>query len=81
MMTHGRSSPLAGLEFKQALPIIKDSDLDLQRRMREFRAIIDRRALARQAGVRPYDILVVFKKTLAPGSTRLKVSRPRSRRP
>ncbi len=73
MMAYGRSSPLAGLEFKQARPIIKGSDLDLERHTRKFRAIIDRHALTRQAGVRPYDILVVFRRTLAPGSTRLKV--------
>ena len=35
-------SPLAGIEFKQQLPVIKDSDLDFDRHMREFRSIADR---------------------------------------
>ena len=34
-------SPLAGLDFKQTLPTIKDSDLDLDRHLREFRGIVD----------------------------------------
>ena len=29
-------NPLARLEFKQNLPVIKDSDLDFDRHMREF---------------------------------------------
>ena len=68
-----RGSPLAGLGFKQSLPVIKDSDLDFEKHLREFRAIVDCYALTRQQGVRPYDLLVVFKRTLAPGSTRLKL--------
>ncbi len=48
-MAYGRRSPLAGLEFKQA--ITKDSDLDLERHMRELRATIDCHALTRQAGL------------------------------
>jgi hypothetical protein len=66
-------SPLAGLEFKQALPVIKDSDLDFDRPMREFRSIVDCYAMNKSQGVRPYDLLVIFRRTLAPGSTRLKI--------
>ncbi len=58
-MAYGRSSPLVGLEFKQALPIIKCSDVDLDLHLRKFQAIIDCYALTRQAGAKPYDILVV----------------------
>ncbi len=47
--------------------------MDLERHVREFRSIIDCYALMQQAGAKPYDILVAFKNTLAPGSTRLKV--------
>ena len=65
-------SAIAGLEFKQNLPVIKDTDPDLEGHLREFQSIIDCHALGRQ-GVRPYDMLTVFRKTLAPGSTRLKV--------
>ncbi len=67
-----RGSPRARLKCKQSLPVIKDSDLDFERRLRELRAIVDCYALTRREGIRPYDLLVVFKKTLAPGSTRLK---------
>ena len=46
-------SPLAGLEFKQTLPVIKDSDLDLDRHLREFRGIVVCYALSRKEGIRP----------------------------
>ncbi len=48
-----QGSPLAGLEFKQTLPVIKDSDLDFDRHLREFRSIVDCYALNRRKGVRP----------------------------
>ena len=34
-------SPLAGLEFKQTWPMIKVSDLDFDKHLREFRGIVD----------------------------------------
>ena len=68
-----QGSPLAGLEFKQTLPVIKDSDLDFDRHLREFRSIVDCYALSRNEGIRPYDLLVVFRRTLAVGSTRIKI--------
>ena len=68
-----QSSPLAGLEYKQSLPVIKDSDLDFDKHLRDFKGIIDCYALTRKDSVRPYDLLVVFKKTLAVGSTRMKI--------
>ena len=68
-----QGSPLAGLEFKQTLPVIKDSDLDFDRHLREFRSIVDCYALSRKEGIRPYDLLVVFRRTLAVGSTRIKI--------
>ena len=61
---------LAGLGFKQTLPVLKDSDTDFDRHWRQFESIIDCHAYGRKA-VRPYDVLVVFRKTLAPGSARL----------
>ena len=68
-----QGSPLAGLEFKQTLPVIKDSDLDFDRHLREFRSIVDCYALNRKEGIRPYDLLVVFRRTLAAASTRIKI--------
>ena len=70
---YARGTSIAGLEFKQQLPVIQDSDLDFDRHLREFRSIVDCYSLTRQSGVRPYDLLIVFKRTLAPGSTRLKI--------
>ncbi len=35
-----QSSPLAGLEFRQSLPAIKDSDLGFDRHLRGFRALL-----------------------------------------
>ena len=72
-LTASRGSPLAGLEFKQSLPVIRDSDLDLEKHLREFRGIVDCYALTGNQGIRAYDLLVVFKKTLVAGSTRLKI--------
>ena len=40
--------------------------------MREFHSLIDCHSFGKR-GVRPYDVLLVFRRTLAPGSTRLKV--------
>ncbi len=73
MLVASRGSPLASLEFKQSSPVIKDSDFEFDKHLRQFRAIVDCYALTRQEGVRFYDLLVVFKRTLAPGSTRLKI--------
>ena len=50
-------SPLAGLEFKQALPVIKDYDLNFDRHMREFRSIVECFAMNKNHGVRPYEEL------------------------
>merc|ERR1712039_469663 len=56
------------------LPVIKDTDTDLDRHIREFQSILDCHTMGRGGGgVRPYDALTVFRKTLAGGSTRLKV--------
>ena len=63
---------IAGFEFKQCLPVIKDVDTDLDRHIREFQSLLDCHTFGKR-GVRPYDTLTVFRKTLAPGSTRLKV--------
>lgn len=53
--------------------MVKDSDLDFDKHMREFRSIVDCYALNKNQGVRPYDLLVIFRRTLAPGSMRLKI--------
>ena len=53
--------------------MIKDSELDFDRHLREFRSIVDCYALSRKEGIRPYDLLVVFRRTIAVGSTRIKI--------
>jgi len=52
--------------------VIKDSDTDLDRHIREYQSILDCHTIGKK-GVRPYDMLTVFRKTLAAGGTRLKV--------
>ena len=74
-----RVHAISGLEVKQSLPVIKDTDPDLEKHIREFQSIMDCQAVGRK-GVRPYDVLLVFRKTLAPGSTRLKVYETEVRR-
>ena len=63
---HENVHSIAGLEFKQNLPVIKDTDTDLDRHIREYQSILDCHTIGRK-GVRPYDMLTVFRKTLAPG--------------
>ena len=67
-----RVGAITGLEYKQNLPVIKDTDTNLERHVREFQSILDCHTVGKK-GVRPYAMLSVFRKTLAPGSTRLKV--------
>ena len=67
-----RLNAIAGFEFKQSLPVIKDSDFDFERHVREFQSILDCHTFGRR-GIRPYDQLTVFRKTLPAGSVRLKV--------
>merc|ERR1712242_297076 len=62
----------AGFKFEQSLPVIKDSDYDFERRVREFQSILDCHSFGRR-GIRPYDQLTLFRKTLPSGSVRLKV--------
>ena len=50
-----RGSPLAGLEFKQALPVIKDSDLDFERHLREgHRRLLRDDSQGRCPALRPF---------------------------
>ena len=67
-----RVSAISGLEYKQNLPIIKDLDTNLDKHIREFQSILDCHTLGKK-GIRAYDMLTLFRKTLAPGSTRLRV--------
>ncbi len=63
---------LAGLEFKQTLPVLKASDTDVDKHWRQFQSILDCHAFGRKA-VRPYDVLVVYRKCLPLGSIRLRI--------
>ena len=63
---------LAGLEFKQKLPVIKDSEKDLDAHLREFQSILDMHSFGRRA-IRPLDRLVVYKKTLQPEGIRWQI--------
>ena len=72
MAVTDKMNAISGFEFKQSLPVIKDTDPDLDSHLREFHSLIDCHSFGKR-GVRPYDMLLVFRRTLAPGSTRLKV--------
>ena len=63
---------LAGLEFKQKLRVIKDSEKDLDAHLREFQSILDMHSFGRRA-IRPLDRLVVYKKTLQPEGIRWQI--------
>ena len=62
---------LAGIKFEQTLPVLKDNDPDFERHWHNAQSIIDCHAFGRR-GVRPLDVLVVFKRTLPAGSIRLR---------
>eukprot|EP00969_Alexandrium_andersonii_P199714 8821164-Alexandrium_andersonii.AAC.1 len=53
------------------MPVIKDSDPDVDKHRRNFQSIIDCHSFGRR-GVRPLDVLTAFKKTLPAGSIRLR---------
>lgn len=61
-----------GLELKQQLPVITDSNPDMDKHIMEFQSILDCQTFGRKRD-RPIDVLHVFRKTLASGSTREKV--------
>ena len=56
--TGDRLNAIAGFEFKQHLPVIKDSDCDFERHIREFQLILDCHSFGRR-GIRPIDQLTV----------------------
>ena len=59
---HENVYSIAGLEFKQNLPVIKDSDTDLGRHIREYQSILDFHTIGKK-GVRPYDMLTTVFRT------------------
>ena len=63
---------LAGLEFKAKIPIIKDSNKDLDSHLREFQSVLDMHSYGRK-GVRAIDRLVVYKRSLEPNGVRAKI--------
>ena len=70
---------VSGLEFKQTLPILKDSETDFAKQWMNVQSILDGHSYGRQS-VRPIDTLTSFRKTLMPGSTRLLIYDIMSRR-
>ena len=62
-------SGIAGLEFKQSLPIFKDTDTDFDRHYRHFQSIVDCRSVSRGV-ITPLEVLTLYRKLLPVGSTR-----------
>ena len=67
-----RVNALVGLEFKQSLPVLKDSDTDFESHWRQFQSVLDCHSFGRQ-GVRPLEVLTVYRRCLPAGSTRLQI--------
>ena len=57
-----RFSPIAGFEFKQSPPVIKDSEFDFERHVRETQSILDCHIFGRGV-IRPDDQVTVFRKS------------------
>ena len=63
---------LARLEFRQQLPQLNDSDVDFDKHWMQFQSILDCHSFGRK-GVRPMDVLLVYRKCLPIGSARLRI--------
>jgi len=63
---------LTGLDFKVKPPLIQDSDPDLTRHLREFESVLQCHAYGRR-GIRPYDRLTLYKRTLQPNGIRQEI--------
>ena len=67
---------LSGIEFKQTIPVLKDTDVYFDKHWRNFTNIIDCHVTSKGGtteGVRPYDVLTLYKRCLPEGSTRLRL--------
>ncbi len=60
---------LAGLKFDQTLPVLKDNDLDFEGHWLKLESILNCHGVGRQ-GVRPIDVLTLYRKCLQQGGTR-----------
>ena len=67
---HERVNALSGFAFKPEVPIFKDSDTDFERHWRAYQSLLDCHQFGR-TGTRPIDVLNIFRRTLASGSTRM----------
>ncbi len=69
---HDKVNALAGIKFEQKLPVIKDTDMDLKRHLREFQARLNMHSFGRRA-VRPIDRWTLYKQTLQENGIRWKI--------
>ena len=67
-----RTNALVGIKFETHVPILKDSDPDFDEHWNNFQNLIDCHAWGRK-GVRPWDVLTIYRKALPANSTRLKI--------
>ena len=67
-----RANALTGIEFKQQIPQLLDSNPDFDGHFRKFTSIIDCHAYQR-GSVRPMDVLTVYRRSLPENSVRLKM--------
>ena len=63
---------LAGIKFEKKIPVIKDNDLDLDRHIREFEAVLAMHSFGRR-GIRPVDRWTMYKTSLQEGGIRFKI--------
>ena len=68
--TTDRFNAVSQFEMKQNVPILKDSDLDLEKHLTELHSLLDCHSYGNQV-IRPIDVLNIFRRSLAPGSIRL----------
>ena len=63
---------LVGVDMKLTIPVLKDSDTDFDRHWRQFQSILDCHNYGR-TGVRPLDVLALYRKAFPAGSIRLQI--------
>ena len=63
---------ITGIDFKQNIPVIKDTDPDWDRHWLAFKSILDCHNFGRKE-VRPYDVLILLRKALPTHGPRLRI--------
>ena len=71
-LAKGHQRTLAGIKFEQSIPILRDTSANFDKHWNEFQNILDCHCHGKDK-VRPYDTLIIYRKAIKEGSTRLRI--------